>query len=62
MRKHLRKETDFVAQIEQYAEQFLDISAEERRLLKTLTRIRAVKAALISGLARTAKAAADVQK
>ena len=61
-RRLLRTEAEIVGRVEEYAEQILDLAAEERRLLKVLARIRATKAALIAGLAKLAKAAANVQR
>ena len=49
---------DLSARIEQYAEQILDIAAEERRLLRMLTRLRVARSSLIVALADVAQAVA----
>jgi hypothetical protein len=47
--------------MEQLAEQLLDVSAEERRLLKTLARLRSVRSSLVSALAEIAGAMRDAE-
>ena len=49
---------DLSARIEQYAEQILDIAAEERRLLRMLSRLRVARSSLIAALAEVAQAVA----
>jgi hypothetical protein len=53
---------DLLGRAEQLAEQLLDLSAEERRLLKTLARVRTVRAALITALATVAGTIRDTER
>ena len=60
-RKTAQSLSDLSGRVEQLAEQLLDVCAEERRLLKTLARLRSARSALISALAEIASTIRDAE-
>lgn len=59
MRKSSRRVLMLFERVEQLTEQFMDVRAEERRLLGTLDRLRLVKAQLVAEIATCAAEATE---
>ena len=63
MKRPLRKASpaasELLDRVEQLTEQFMDVRAEERRLLVTLDRLRRVKAQLVAEIATCAAEATE---
>lgn len=58
-RKTLQSASALLARVEVLTEQFIDVQAEERRLLLTLERLRRMKAQLVAELATAAAEATE---
>jgi hypothetical protein len=58
-REQVRPAAELFERVEQFTERFMDVCAEERRMLQTLDRLRRVKGQLVAELATCAAEATE---